>query len=281
MILREWLLGLTLILGLVAGCAAPRPTDAFVQKSTDVDKRTNQIDKIAVLCDVCCMRDGKRIVVDDSQRAEGFMLNEIRETLTKKGYNTVKELCPFVGGYKNPEGTFPVSMSKDQDPNSVTPPFFRDATLENDEEYRDAMKYLQHFVQICFDRGFNRSARFSVNPIARRCVNVVKERTRAEAILVANGAGNYVPTAKSVAQGVATGVLTGVLTLGTVVAVSYDVSHLDSYVALIDANNVELLWSNSLRLVKKHPQVEDCYKKRWGNSLLYYLPPHKKERAGR
>lgn len=271
MILKNWLLGCTLLIGFMAGCTSP-PSKLYVQNSDDVETRTDHTEKLAVLCDVCCTRDSERIVVDDSQRAEGFMLNEIRETVTKKGYKTVAELSPFVGGYKNPEGTFTVSMSKDQETRNVHPPFFWDAALESDEEYRDAMKYLQHFVQICFDRGFNRSARFSVNPIARRCVTLVKERTGAEAILIANGNGNYVPTGKSVAQGIATGVLTGLLTFGTVVAVSYDVSHLDSYVALIDANDVELLWSNSLRLTDKHPQNEDCYKKRWGHNLLYYLP---------
>ncbi len=278
MILKNWLLGCTLLLVFMAGCTSP-PTKLFVQNSADVEARTDQIEKLAVLCDVCCMRDSKQFVVDDSQRAQGFMLDEVREAVTKKGYKTVVELCPFVGGHKDPEGTFAVSMSKDQDVNDVHPPFFWDATLESDEEYRDAMKYLQHFVQICFDRGFNRSARFSVNPIARRYVNVVKERTGAEAILVTNGHGNYVPTAKSVAQGLATGVLTGVLTLGTVVVVSYDVSHLDSYVALIDTDDVELLWSNSLRLKDKHPQNENCYKKRWGHNLLYWLPSSQKEKA--
>lgn len=280
MILKNWLLGCTFLLGFMAGCTST-PTKLYVQNSDDVETRTDQIEKLAVLCDVCCTRDSKRIVVDDSQRAEGFMLNEVRETVTKKGYETVAELSPFVGGYKDPEDTFKVSMSKDQDAKDVHPPFFWDATLESDEEYRDAIKYLQHFVQICFDRGFNRFARFSVNPIARRCVKVVKERTGAEAILVANAQGNYVPKGKSITQGIVTGVLTGVLTMGTVVVVSMDVSHLDSYVALIETNDVELLWSNSLRLKDKHPQNEDCYRKRWGHNLLYYLPPCQKEKADR
>jgi hypothetical protein len=269
---RNWrLLCLLLVAGLLVGCKPP-PTDMFVQKTDDIDTQIGPLQKIVVLCDACCVYDTRQILVDDSQRAEGFLLNEACRMLREKNYTPHAELACFVGGYKEPTETFAVSFTKSQDPQSIKPPFFQDAQLASDEAYRNALQYIEHFSQVCFDMGFNRGARFSVNPIAMESLRVIGQRTGADAVLVINAHGNYVPTSKSVGQGLATGLITGVLTLGTVVVVAYDISHVDSYVALIDVKDGRMLWSNSLRLTHKHPQDENCYKDRWGHQLLYHLP---------
>lgn len=263
----------------VAGCAS-KPTNIYIQKSVPADEKFAKAGGILLLCDVCIMHENDYFVLNDSQKAEAFILDHAPKYLATKGYVVETAISPFVGGYKAKDDTYVVASSKGLPSRDHKAPFFHDATFVNDKEYKDALMNLECYVQFCFDKGYNRSARFAVNPHVRQWVGTIAGRSAASTILLVNGHGECYSATKEFLKSFASGMATGLLSGGMVVVTpGMSSSHLDCYAAFISVDNVCMFWSNSLR-VNGDPEKENLFEDNLSEALFCHLPSQTKNKRG-
>jgi hypothetical protein len=198
------------------------------------------------------------------------MADEAKKALEIKGYTVNMVSSPFVGSFLNPADSFRVADEKGGEIRTNVPPFYFDDSLATDNEYRNAL--LDVFNEVYFTMAGNNDPVFSTSKELRNALKIISKRTGNDKILFMIGNGTIVPVGKTILQGVTVGVATALLTFGMFTYYVFDVSYLDSYLALLDLNTGDMLWSNFMRLTDGDPSKESFYSGTWSKNLLYYYP---------
>jgi hypothetical protein len=271
------LLSAALIAPLVLLSISCGPSKQWVRTSPSFEQRMPQIQRIGIVADVCLFHEvGKKtayVSVSESRSAQTYMIKAAKESLEQKGYEVTCQLAPVVGGYKNPGVAMRTAATPSAELSDRTPPLDTpQGSVSEDEPFRKAMLLVLHRAMLGIEQQkkpptdvFREGAGVSEG------LRVVCERTNNDVILVLVGEGSIVPFGRSMGQAMTTGILTGLLTAGFVVVSVYDVSHLDSYIGLLDAKTGEILWSNSMRIKSGDPTRGNYYDG-WSRMLLYHLP---------
>lgn len=113
-------------------------------------------------------------------------------------------------------------------------------------------------------------------PNAKAALTALADKKHIRYLFVVQGNGVIVSAGKQIGQEVGSAVVTAIISLGTVSASVHNVSFLDSYVSLIDLQNAEIVWCNSLRLPQFNPANPIHYQRLWAHNLLYWFPPRGK-----
>jgi len=258
----------------MSGCA---PTRAFVRTGPSFSQVVTQISHVGIINDVVLARDlvgtNDYFCIEDSKCAAAFMLEDAKTYLTKKGYRVDFASTPFVGAFKNPDLKMNVACKYKDPINNRYSPFFICNQLAQDEAYQQALtKVFRRILMAVEQKGDSPTEVFRRDPSVQENLKIVSERTHAEFVFIVIGNGTVVSTGKQIGQGLATGLVTGLLSLGTVVVTAHSVSFLDSFVALVDLRNAEIVWSNSFRLRDLNPLKQGTYRGAWSKSLLYHFP---------
>jgi hypothetical protein len=157
----------------------------------------------------------------------------------------------------------------------MAPPFQVADNINADPDYRQALQIVDQRVHVAIvNRGKFPTEGLQSDPATEAALKVIADKTHVRYLLVVQGSGNIVSTGKQVGQALGTAVLSTVLTLGMVTITSHNISLLDSYIALVDLQTAEVIWSNSLRLGNLNPAEANDYKSSdWAHKVLYWLPP--------
>lgn len=260
---------------LLSGCATP-PTKSFVRCGPTYDQQIQQVHRLGVVSDALVVYDratGKDSVsIADSLIAATNMLAGAAHRLDSDGYDVVFTAGPLVGTFEPPKTSMLVANTRHGSRSNRRTPFVIAPSIAKDTVYRDA---LLHVVRQAFDavsdHGELPTDTFRSSPDILQCLKTISERKGVDYLMVAVGSGVIVSGAKQFGQVLATSVLSTVATAGYVTVTEHNISFLDSYVALIDLKNGEVIWSNSLRL-PENPASHSLYRHEWPRALLYYLP---------
>jgi len=194
----------------------------------------------------------------------------------QKGYRVEFANTPFIGAFKNPDLRMEVAAKHKDAINKLYSPFFVSEQAVQDEAYQEALKHIFRRVLMAVEqKGDSPTEVFRRDPSVRESLTTIAQRTKADFVLFAIGNGTVVSKGKQIGQDIASGLLTGILSLGTMVHTAHSVSYLDSFVALVDLRNPEILWSNSFRLRELNPLKERTYLGAWSKCLLYHFPPQR------
>jgi hypothetical protein len=256
---------------LATSCA---PSRMFVRTIDAYENRISRSEKVGIINDVCLelnpLFKKNYVLVDDSKVAAILMAEEAKKSLEMKGYMVDFVTSPFVGSFLNTDESFRVADEKNGEIRTVNPPLYFDDSMTIDEEYLNAL--LDVMNEVYFTMAGNNDPQFSINPDLLNSLQVIADRTGNDKILFMIGNGTIVPVGKTILEGVTLGLATAFLTFGMFTYYVYDVSYLDSYIALLDLKNGDLLWSNYIRLTDNDPSTESFYSQTWSKNLLYYFP---------
>ena len=263
---------LIVLLALLATSCAP--SKMFVRTEDAFQSRISKSERVGIIDDVCLQMDAlfKRnyVLLDDSKVAAVLMADEAKKSLELKGYSVDFISSPFVGSFLNPADSFRVAYEKGAEIKKINPPFYFDDSLATDKEYCNSL--LDVFNEVYLIMAGNNEPIFSTNQDLRNRLQVIANRTGDDKVLFVIGNGAIVPVVKSILEGVTIGLATALLTFGSFTYYFYDVSYMDSYLALLDLHTGDLLWSNSMRLTDSDPSREQFYSHTWSENLLYYYP---------
>jgi nucleotide-binding universal stress UspA family protein len=261
---------------LASGCATPPPTANYIRKGKSFSKTMPQVNRVAVLVDATVAYDrvGEKdyFVLEDSKVAAQNILEDAVSSLQAKGYKVVFSEWPFIGSFKSSDTPMQIAESRGEEPTSRNPPFFTSQSLAADEDYKAALiKVIYQMVQAVEQKGALPTEQFRTEPGIPNALEAIAEQTHSDYVLIAAGNGVIVSGGKQVGQEIGTTLLSSVMTLGVVSVSKRNISYLDSYVALIDSQSQEIVWSNSLRQTI-NPGKAKSYRGKWARNLLYYLP---------
>jgi hypothetical protein len=264
-------LSAVLFILLATSCA---PSKMFVRTNDSYQTRISKSERVGVINDVCLKLDPlfkkDYVLLDDSKVAAILMAEEAKRSLEMKGYTVDFMESPFVGSFLATDDSFRVADEKGGEIQKINPPFFFEDSVSTDEVYESSL--LGVLNEVYFTMAGNNEPIFSTNPDMRSSLQIIADRTGDDKILFMIGNGTIVPVGKSILEGVTIGLATALLTFGTFTYYFYDVSYLDSYLALLDLNTGDLLWTNSMRLTDSDPSREQFYSQVWSKNLLYYYP---------
>jgi hypothetical protein len=256
---------------LTTSCA---PSKMFVRTDDTFQNRISKSERVGIINDVCLQFDPlfKRdyVLLDDSKVAAVLMADEAKKSLEMKGYSVNLVSSPFVGSFLNPADSFRIAYEKGAEISKINPPFYFEDSIATDEVYVSSL--LDVFNEVYFTMVGNNQPIFSTDSVLRQDLQLIADRTGDDKILFMIGNGAIVPVGKSILEGVTIGLATALLTFGSFTYYFYDVSYMDSYLALLDLNTGDLLWSNSMRLTDSDPSRESFYSGTWSKNLLYYYP---------
>jgi hypothetical protein len=268
----------TSVIMLLAFCATScAPSKMFVRTVDAYENRISKSEKVGIMNDVCLQLDPlfKKdfILLDDSKVAAILMAEEAKESLEMKGYTVDFVSSPFVGSFLAPNDSFWVADEKGGEKRMIHPPFYFEDSLSTNELYVIAL--LDVFNEVYLTMAGNQEPVFSTDSILRQDLQVIADRTGDDKILFMIGNGSIVPVGKTITEGVVLGIVTSILTLGTFTYYEDDASYFDSYLALLDLNTGDLLWTNFMKLSDSDPSRESFYSGTWSKNLLYYFPARK------
>lgn len=282
---------LMVIFTLLLYACAHVPTDKFVQTEPSYGVRIAKMKSVAIVADVCLMRDvteGEQYwSIKDSRVAAKHMLESAKIYLANKGYDVVFTEAPFVGSFKSAGGSMKYAAEEGGQIGEMHPPLFVAEGLVTDPGYRQSLTRMISATTATSQI----SPRVSVithKPIlpAELCcanikdaLDIVSKKTGSNAILFLVSSGVIVPAGKTAAQAIATGVISTVLTLGMLTVIHTTVSYLDTYATLVDVETGDILWSNSMRLKEGGLTDSDYYSKTWSNNILYHIPSRMNSKA--
>jgi len=250
------------------------PSKMFVRTNDSYQTRISKSERVGIINDVCLELDPlfKRdyFLLDDSKVAAVLMAGEAKRSLEMKGYSVDFVSSPFVGSFLNPADSFRIAYERGAEIRKINPPFFFEDSIAADEVYVNSL--LDVFNEVYFTMAGNNEHSFSTNSDLSSCLQIIADRTGDDKILFMIGNGTIVPVGKSILEGVTIGLATALLTFGSFTYYFYDVSYIDSYLALLDLNTGDLLWTNSMRLTDSDPSREQFYSQIWSKNLLYYYP---------
>jgi len=261
-----------IVLALLATSCAP--SKMFVRTSDSYQTRISKSERVGIIDDVCLQLDPlfkkDYVLLDDSKVASILMVEEAKKSLETKGYTVNFVASPFVGSFLASDELFRVADEKGGEIRNINPPFYFEDSLANNEVYVNAL--LDVFREVYFTMTGNNEPTFSTDSILRDGLQVIADRTGNDKILFMIGNGSIVPVGKSILEGVTIGLATAFITFGMFTYYFYDVSSLNSYIALLDLHTGDLLWSNSMVLTGNNPARESFYSGYWSKNLLYYYP---------
>jgi hypothetical protein len=262
---------IVLLAWLTTSCA---PSKLFVRTDDAFQNRISKSERIGIINDVCLQMDPlfkkDYVLLDDSKVAAVLMADEAKKSLEMKGYSVNFVSSPFVGSFLNPADSFRIAYERGAEVSKINPPFYFEDSIATDEVYVNSL--LDVFNEVYFTMAGNNEPIFSTNTDIRNSLQIIADRTGDDKILFMIGNGTIVPVGKSILEGVTIGLATALLTFGSFTYYFYDVSYIDSYLALLDLNTGELLWTNSMRLTDSDPSRESFYSGTWSKNLLYYYP---------
>jgi hypothetical protein len=250
------------------------PSKMFVRTIDAYENRISKSERVGIINDVCLELDPlfkkDYILLDDSKIAAILMADEAKKSLEMKGYTVDFVSSPFVGSFLVSNDSCRVADEKGGEIHTINPPFYFEDSLTTNELYVSSL--LDVFKEVCFTMAGNNEPAFSTNPDLRKGLQVIANRTGNDKILFMIGNGRIVPIGKSILEGVTIGLATALVTFGMFTYYFYDVSYMDSYLALLDLNTGDLLWSNFMRLTDSDPSRSQFYSQIWSKNLLYYYP---------
>jgi hypothetical protein len=256
---------------LATSCA---PSKMFVRTNDSYQTRISKSERVGIINDVCLELDPlfkkDYVLLDDSKVAAILMAEEAKRSLEMKGYAVNFIESPFVGSFFASDDSFRVADEKGGVIWKIKPPLYFEDSVSTDEVYVSSL--LGVFNEVFLTMAGNNEPIFATNPDLRNSLQIIADRTGDDKILFMIGNGTIVPVGKSILEGVTIGLATALLTFGTFTYYFYDVSYMDSYLALIDLNTGDLLWTNSMRLTDSDPSCEQFYSQIWSKNLLYYYP---------
>ncbi len=260
----------------VAGCAS-RPTSAFVRRGPTYNAIKPAVDRVGLLVDATVAYDRvstNYFDIEDSMVAISNLVHEAQAALNAKGYEVVCVQAPFVGGFKPADKSFRVAQARKDAPADRFAPFFVDAAMDSDPEYRDALlKTSRDVMAAVADRGELPTEVLCSSPGTRTAFSTVASKMGVRYLLVVQGSGTIVSAGEQTGQAIGTALLSTAVSLGSVTVTVHNVSLLDNHVSLIDLQTPEAVWCNSLRLAGLNPANPSDYKSRWAEKVLYWLPP--------
>jgi hypothetical protein len=263
---------------LLAGCRTVQPVKTFVRCGPNYKDAMPAVDRVGVLVDAVVAYDrvtSTYVTIEDSQLAITQLARETEADLKAKGYQVAFVEAPFIGAFKSPDTTFLVAPNRRGEPVSQAGPFQIIEDPNQDSGCRDALLALSRQIIACAeDRGEMPTDRLRSAEGARAALDEVAAKKNIRYLIVVQGNGHLVSGGKQAGQQVGTALVSSLLTMGMVTVVAQNVSWLDSYVSLIDLQDEEVLWSNSLRLTKFNAANPKHYEtSRWSHNVLYWLPP--------
>ena len=260
---------LSIFLFSVFSCA---PTSKTVRTTPENEEIISQIDSISIINDAYLALDPlfakDYVLIDASITAESYILEETKKQLELKGYFIDYGMSPMVGGFAPTKEPIKVANSRKDEKYSMTPPFYLDNQI-NDEEYLNSLSDVNTSVLSAIKVG--RTKLKESNDSIYKSLKLISDRLGNDKALIVIGDGKIVPTGKSLGQAFTVGILTTTITLGMVTYFVYNVSYLDSYIALLDLKTGELIWTNEIRL-SSNPTKLKFYEKYWGERLFYHFP---------
>ncbi len=264
---------------LVAACAAV-PDKRFVRTGPNHDVLLPHIKKIAVIADVCLLRNvvagDNYWSVKDSRAAAQHMAERAKTVLKDKGYEVVLAEAPLVGSFKNPARPLKYMPEEGGAVKEMPPPLFVAEGLASDPACRASLlKIMPWAAAAVAQRDKPPSDICCGNSDLKEAVVAVAKASGADAILLLVGHGINMPLGSPIAQEAATELVKFVLSLslGMVSSSDYRVSVLDSYIALVDSSTGEILWSNYSQRQNDVFTEKEFYDRIWLFKNLYLLPP--------
>jgi hypothetical protein len=259
---------------LVSACA---PNKQFVQTAPNNDTKMSNLKSIAIVADVCLMRDvmtgDKYWSIKDSRLAAQHMVERTKKYLTDMGYDVPFAEAASVGGFMNAAGSIKFAVEEGGQIGEMLPPLFVSEGLTNDPVYGQSLtKMFASTMNAVGQKDKPPSDVCCSSADIKDALSIVSRKTGGNAILFLVGNGVIVSTGRSIAEGIATGVITTVLTLGMFTYTQWSVSWLDTYAALVDADSGAILWSKSIRLSGGGFTEKDYYP-RWSSNIMYDIMP--------
>lgn len=272
-----------LFLLFLSGCKTPYlvPTKEHVYTT---EKLVSDVDNVAVIVDACFFIDDFKdyVSVDVSKTNQAFMTSSTVSYIENLGYHVDVHNSPFVGGYKSPETKLLVRHKKGDKSQESMPPFYMDVKIAEDIDYQQAL--LRVLRQVYVDVSQKKESPLTPSdsaPSLYEDLECVQQNLQSRHLLIVIGDSRYVSGMTSFSQGMLTGIATGVLTGGFLAISVYDVSHIDTYAALIDLEQKEVLWANSLRLKGGNVRKKEFYSTwneyyqsydGWAKNIFFYIP---------
>jgi hypothetical protein len=273
---RTWIV-LTLALAFTGCGTPPPPTKWFVRRGPTYQTTMPSVERIGVMVDAAIAYDQvdtNFFVIEDSLVAISNIIREATGDLKRKGYALAFVESPFIGTMKPASIEFPVARSRRDKPDRRPPPFQIAEELSADADYRDALlKSLREIMVSVDNRGELPTDQLRSDPATSAALAAVAKKRGIRYLFVVHGSGTVVSGGKQTGQAIGTALLTGVITLGNAVVIAHNVSTLDSFASLVDLENAEIVWCNSIRLPAMNPANGAAYKERWAQNVLYWLPP--------
>lgn len=210
------------------------------------------------------------VCVEDSRQIEAHMVSSLTSYFDNIGYE-VSECCtPFVGSFKSAEETFVVRQQRKDKSADVSPPFFIEDDVPENGGCQEAFARVIREILSDVEQKENPPADiFNANETIREDLRLLQEHLQTRYVLVVIGDGKSVPGLTTFTQRFATGMATGLLTGGALMVSVGNISYIDTYAAIIDLAEGELLWSNSLRLTGGKVCKEAFYSA-WNEKLHTY-----------
>ncbi|MBN2018798.1 MAG: ankyrin repeat domain-containing protein [Sedimentisphaerales bacterium] len=239
---------------------------------------------MAVVADTCITIDDFKdyISVEDSRNVESYMLSATRKYLENIGYQVSEQYMPFVGGSRSSQVKVAVKKQKKAKIEEIPAPYFIEEGLRSDADYQAALeRVIQNVLQVVQQKEKSPEEIFKLNSNVQEDLQLIRERLQTRYGLFVIGDGKIVSGITSFTQAMVTGMATGLLTGGMFIYSACEVSYLDTYVAIIDLTQADLLWCNSMRLQSGEVLGQNYYSSwderiqtysGWVRNMLFYIP---------
>ena len=262
---------------LLAGCvAAPPPSRAYVRPGASYDSLIPQIRRVGVVTDAVVRYDRSStndyFCIEDSIAALTNIVADAMAHLKGKGYEVAFAEGPLVGSFKKSTNALYASVKRHDKPTERSTPFYTAPGLAEDAAYQQALvRVMGRTIEAVSNTGELPTETFLADATIKESLKLISEKKQVDYLLVVVGDGLLVSGGKQAGQAIASALVSSLITLGNVVVSAHNVSFLDSYVALVNLKDGEVVWSNSLRLIG-NPAASGLYRGNWGKFLLYYVP---------
>jgi hypothetical protein len=276
---------------MLSSCATDSaPLKKSLQISPNYDQSIKGIHRIGIVSDVVIATSSTvgeeneiiYFLIKESETIESWILESTKKCLEELGYEVTFDGSPFVGGYISSK-PFNVAQTRGADIEEKVPPFVTNDLFSTDASYLMALRTVIASVFSSIKAGelekSSPSDYFLKGERIQDNLNLIAEKTNAQALVVVVGNGAFVPAGRRFAQGFGNfmGSLTIALATGGATGVSVYTSpitinrpYIQTWVGLVDLKNGEVLWANR-ETVLKNPLNSFVYDEEWSNRIFYYL----------
>ncbi len=234
----------------MTGCTTPSSRHVFEQEDfgpSSLGKDT----KILVVTDVCIWRhledgEGDYVSVFDSRRACRKASGAISAYLISQGFSEVQTLPLAVGSYLSASAELPVCRYPHGEAFPGKSPFWINEEWLSDSESNTAERAhgLMNPIPVSFRDHPERARALPENDAFREAVLELKRQYGCDYALLLAAGGWFVTEREQEKERTPQLVATAALTLGTIVYAQWQISNINAFVALVDADRGELAWAN-------------------------------------